>query len=254
MSHARACMHAHSHHLSRMHSSRRFPCCRCAQTTHTHTSARRRARCAATEDLPRKWPSFIFSSSPCYLGWRGGEAWAKLLKIQSYRGVGATAEVKQSESCRQSFNLKRTRSPWGARGAGRIKKFNNSMFYGPRKWDLSTGAGWGSWELAVWSVHRRTKQPDTKKQKRSAAECWVELMTPSPGLKYTAATASRQRRRERGQQIKPRGVACSLSFTVSLLSVTYSMHGFAIFPHFCLCPATFHSNVSLENRHFLHSG
>lgn len=119
------------------------------------------ARC--NRGPPKKWPSFIFFPQRVTSG--GEQTWAKLLKIQFYRGVGATAEVKQSESCRQSFNLKRTRSPWGARGAGRIKKFNNSMFYGPRKWDPSTGAGWWRWGLALWSVHSCTKPPHTHTQK-----------------------------------------------------------------------------------------
>lgn len=185
---------------------------------------------------PQKWPSFFFFPL-CYLRWRErGNVSGRRKTSKNTVGVGATAEVKQSESCRQSFNLKRTRSPWGARGAGRIKKFNNSMFYGPRKWDLSTGAGWGRWELAVWS-RTHTKLPDkktTKKKMRSATECWVELMTSSPGLKYTAATASWQHRRERGQQIKSCGV-CLLSLfhphcSWSLLSVCQIRMCFGIFP------------------------
>lgn len=113
------------------------------------------------------------------------------------------------------------------------------MFYGPRKWDLSTGVGWG-WvggergilrALCV-PLHTSTKavgQKKGKKKKRSATECWVELMTPSPGLKYTNAGASQKRRREREQQIKSCSAPWFLFFTLtaspSLLSVC----------HICVC-------------------
>lgn len=139
---------ARSPHLSRTHTSRCFflpPRCRYA-----HTMS---GKPCCNWGPPQKWTLFFFFFS-CYLRWREGKRELKLLKIHSYRGVGATAEVKQSKSCRQSFNLKRTRSPWGTQGAGRIKKFNNSMFYGPRKWDLSRGAGWGWGALRACCVVR----------------------------------------------------------------------------------------------------
>lgn len=93
------------------------------------------------------------------------------------------------------------------------------MFYCPRKWDLSTGARMGALRArCVVHTHAQNRQTSGG-EKRSAAECWVELMTPSPGLKYTV---SRQRRRKRGQQIKSCGVACSLCLTpLALLSVCY---------------------------------
>jgi len=72
---------------------------------------------AAAEDLPRNGPSFILFHGVTSGGEKGGGNVSKLLKIQSYRGAGATAEVKQSESCRQSFNLKRAGSPWGHEGS-----------------------------------------------------------------------------------------------------------------------------------------
>lgn len=107
---------------------------RCTQSPEQHTSAK---------DLPRNSRSFFcfcfFYISRCHRLGENGNVSKKVLKIQSYRAVSATAEVKQPESCRQSFNLKRTRSPWGTRRAGRIKKFNNSMFYSPGKWDLRMG-------------------------------------------------------------------------------------------------------------------
>ena len=78
---------------------------------------------------------------------------------------------------------------------------------------------------------------------RSAAECWVELMTCSPGLKHRG---SQQRRRERGQQIKSWGVTwvVSLSPPPSPPSVG-NIYLFGIFLDliFHLRPTVFHSNV-----------
>lgn len=58
-------------------------------------------------------------------------------------------------------------------------------------------------------------------------------MTLSPGLKYTAATASWQCRRERGQQIKSCGVACFLSFTPTALGLSYLSVTLAFFQICC---------------------
>lgn len=112
------------------------------------------------------------------------EMWVQLLKIQSNSAAGATAEVKQPESCRQSFNLKRTRSPWGARGAERIKKFNNSMFYGLQKWDLSTGVGRGRWEITAWSVHINTNSWTRIKKKKKEVNHFCNItMQPQQASK-----------------------------------------------------------------------
>lgn len=93
--------------------------CRCTRNTHTHTQA---------EKEPRTSPSESDFSPVVLPQVQRGEAGAKTSK----NTVGATAEVEQYGSCGQSFNLKkRTGSPWGA--GGRMKEFNNSMFYGPRK-------------------------------------------------------------------------------------------------------------------------
>lgn len=80
---------------------------------------------------------------------------------------------------------------------------------------------------------------------RSAAECWVELMTCSPGFKHRG---SQQRRRERGQQIKSWGVAWVSLFHPAVGNI----HVFGIFLEliFHLRPATFHSNV--HSRCFKH--
>lgn len=135
MSHAHACIHTHSRCLTCMHSSRRFFFCfPCPQHTHVH-SVEHGAWQLRTSPEMAIFHFFLFFFFHCVTS--GGEREENVSRRRKTSkntvGVGATAEVKQSESCRQSFNLKRTRSPWGARGAGRIKKFNNSMFYGPRK-------------------------------------------------------------------------------------------------------------------------
>lgn len=97
---------------------------------------------------------------------------------------------------------------------------------------LGRGGKGGFWELYVFPYTQAQKLSDKKKgkkKKRSATECWVELMTPSPGLKYTNAGASQKRRREREQQIKSCSAPWFLYFTLtaspSLLSVC----------HICVC-------------------
>jgi len=134
--HVLACTHTHTHTVSHACTALgAFPPSS-LHTQHTHARTNGEHGTLQPRTSPRNGhPSFLFFLLPpsCYLRCREGKREQKLLKIPSQGGVGATAEVKQSESCRQSFNLKRTRSLWGARGAGHIKKFNNSMFYGPRK-------------------------------------------------------------------------------------------------------------------------
>lgn len=97
---------------------------------------------------------------------------------------------------------------------------------------LGRGGKGGFWELYGFSYTQAQKLSDKKKEKkkkRSATECGVELMTPSPGLKYTTAGASQKRRREREQQIKSCSAPWFLFFTLtaspSLLSVC----------HICVC-------------------
>lgn len=159
---------------------------------------------------PQKWTLFFFHVTS---GGERGKRELKLLKIHSYRGVGATAEVKQSESCRQSFNLKRTRSPWGAQGAGRIKKFNNSMFYGPRKWDLSGGAGWGWGALRARCVVR-VQNCQTRKSRWVLS--WAHDPFPRTEVQRGAGSV------ERG------GSKSSLEVLLSLLSVTHMCYLFTL--------------------------
>lgn len=214
------------------------------RTQHTHMS-RKSSTARRNGGPPQKWPSFIFSFFffivlPQVEG-EGGKTWAKLLKIRSYR---ATAEVKQSESCRQSFNLKRTRSPWGARGAGRIKKFNNSMFYGPRKWDLSTGAGWGRREArrVVRTRAHKTARHETSGQPRS-----VELSS-WPVLQDSSTEGASSVGGREDSKSSPEVSPGFLSFTAAVGNI----HVFGIFLDLIvhLRPATFHSNV--HSRCFKH--
>lgn len=222
-----------------------IPRCRCAHATHTHMS-RKSSTARRDGGPPQKWPSFFFYFFflivlPQVERGRGGKTWAKLLKIRSYR---ATAEVKQSESCRQSFNLKRTRSPWGARGAGRIKKFNNSMFYGPRKWDLSTGAGWGRREArrVVRTQAHKTARHETSGQPRS-----VELSS-WPVLQDSSTEGASSVGGREDSKSSPEVSPGFLSFTPAVGNI----HVFGIFLDliFHLRPATFHSKV--HSRCFKH--
>ncbi len=155
--------------------------------------------------------------------------------------------LKQSESCRQSFNLKRARSPWGVRGAGRIKKFNNSMFYGPRKWDLSTGSGWGCSELTVWSVHRHKKTPDTKKAVSRSVLSWAHDLFLRTKVQSELAAEEGE---ETTNQVSR---CCRLSLFTPTVSFSH-MLVLGIFQdflrYFPLCPTKFHSNISLKYKLF----
>lgn len=132
--HMLACAHTRtvSHACTARGGFSAFLACMHTQHTHTHTGAQCGLWHAAAEDLPRNGHRSLFLIVLPRVEREENVSGGRKTSKNTVR-VGATAEVKQSESCRQSFNLKRTRSPWGARGAGRIKKFNNSMFYGPRK-------------------------------------------------------------------------------------------------------------------------
>lgn len=118
------------------------------------------------------------------------------------------------------------------------------MFYGPRKWDLSTGAGWGRREArrVVRTQAHKTARHKTSGQPRS-----VELSS-WPVLQDSSTEGASSVGGREDSKSSPEVSPGFLSFTPAVGNI----HVFGIFLDliFHLRPATFHSNV--HSRCFKH--